>query len=379
MASLYIHIPFCKQACNYCNFHFSTQLQYAEDMINSITLEMKLRKQELSNEPLQSIYVGGGTPSILGDDLLHQLFNAIDTTFKVESKAEITIEANPDDITAEKLNTIKQTSVNRFSMGVQSFFDEDLKWMNRAHKANEAERSIKLIQDFGFDKISIDLIYGGPTLSNENWAKNLAKINELGLNHVSAYCLTVEPQTALHNHIKKGKLPALDEEKAAEQFNIMIEQLSVWGFEQYEISNFARNKEYAVHNTNYWQNKPYLGVGPSAHSFNGKQRSWNVANNQVYMKQLAQQILPLEIEMLTTTNRINEYIMTGLRTIWGCSWQEISSRFGKQHFDELKHRIEPYINQQQIVDDGISFKLTTSARIMADGIASDLFFEDELL
>jgi oxygen-independent coproporphyrinogen-3 oxidase len=348
-------------------------------MINSITLEMKLRKQELSNEPLQSIYVGGGTPSILGDDLLHQLFNAIDTTFKVESKAEITIEANPDDITAEKLNTIKQTSVNRFSMGVQSFFDEDLKWMNRAHKANEAERSIKLIQDFGFDKISIDLIYGGPTLSNENWAKNLAKINELGLNHVSAYCLTVEPQTALHNHIKKGKLPALDEEKAAEQFNIMIEQLSVWGFEQYEISNFARNKEYAVHNTNYWQNKPYLGVGPSAHSFNGKQRSWNVANNQVYMKQLAQQILPLEIEMLTTTNRINEYIMTGLRTIWGCSWQEISSRFGKQHFDELKHRIEPYINQQQIVDDGISFKLTTSARIMADGIASDLFFEDELL
>lgn len=375
MASLYIHIPFCKQACNYCNFHFSTQLQYAAEMINSITLEMKLRKHELPDEPLQSIYVGGGTPSILGDDLLHQLFNAIYATFKVEPNAEITIEANPDDITPEKLNAIKQTPVNRFSMGVQSFFDEDLKWMNRAHKANEAERSIKLIQDFGFDKISIDLIYGGPTLSNENWAKNLAKINELGLNHVSAYCLTVEPQTALQHHINKGKLPALDEEKAAEQFNMMIEQLGCFGFEQYEISNFARNKEYAVHNTSYWQNKPYLGVGPSAHSFNGKQRRWNIANNQVYMKQLAQQILPLEIETLTTANRINEYIMTGLRTIWGCSWQEISSRFGEQYYAELKHKIEPYINQQQIVDDGINFKLTTQARILADGIASDLFFE----
>lgn len=378
MASLYIHIPFCKQACNYCNFHFSTQLQYAAEMINSITLEMKLRKHELPDEPLQSIYVGGGTPSILGDDLLHQLFNAIYATFKVEPDAEVTTEANPDDITPEKLNAIKQTPVNRFSMGVQSFFDEDLIWMNRAHKANEAEKSIKLIQDFGFNKISIDLIYGGPTLSNENWTKNLSKINELGLNHVSAYCLTVEPQTALHHHINKGKLPALDEEKAAEQFNMMIEQLGSFGFEQYEISNFARNKEYAVHNTSYWQNRPYLGVGPSAHSFNGKQRSWNVANNQVYMKQLVQHILPLEIETLTTANSINEYMMTGLRTIWGCSWQEISSRFGEQYYAELKYKIEPYITQQKIVDDGISFKLTTQARILADGIASDLFFEDEL-
>lgn len=376
MASLYIHIPFCKQACNYCNFHFSTQLQYAANMINSITLEMKLRKHELPDEPLQSIYVGGGTPSILGDVLLHQLFNDIYTTFKVEPDAEVTMEANPDDITPEKLNAIKQTPVNRFSMGVQSFFDEDLKWMNRAHKANEAEKSIKLIQDFGFNKISIDLIYGGPTLSNENWAKNLSKINELGLNHVSAYCLTVEPQTALHHHINKGKLPALDEEKAAEQFNMMIEQLGSFGFEQYEISNFARNKEYAVHNTSYWQNKPYLGVGPSAHSFNGNQRSWNIANNQLYMKQLTQHILPLEIEMLTNNNRINEYIMTGLRTIWGCNWQEISSRFGEQYYAELKHKIKPYIKQQLIVDDGTIFKLTTNARILADGIASDLFFEE---
>ncbi len=375
MASLYIHIPFCKQACNYCNFHFSTQLQHAADMINSIMLEMKLRKHELPDEPLQSIYVGGGTPSILSDDLLQQLFTEVYATYNVNPSAEITIEANPDDITAEKLKAIRQTPVNRFSMGVQSFFDEDLTWMNRAHKAHEAERSIKLIQDFGFNKISIDLIYGGPTLSNENWTKNLAKINELGLNHVSAYCLTVEPQTALHHHINKGKLPALDEEKAAEQFNMMIEQLGSFGFEQYEISNFARNKEYAVHNTSYWQNKPYLGIGPSAHSFNGNQRSWNIANNHVYMKQLAQHILPLEIETLTTANCINEYIMTGLRTIWGCSWQEINSRFGEQYYSKLKLKIELYINRKQIVDDGTIFKLTTKARILADGIASDLFFE----
>lgn len=374
MASLYIHIPFCKQACNYCNFHFSTQTHYAADMIKAINLEVELRKNELPNEPLTSIYVGGGTPSILSAPLLQELFENVYKHFAVEKNAEITIEANPDDITTEKLNAIKQTTVNRFSMGVQSFFDEDLLWMNRAHKAHEAEDSIKLIQDFGFDKISIDLIYGGPTLSNQNWITNLNKVNELGLNHVSAYCLTVEPQTALQSHINKGKLPALDEEKAAEQFEIMIDHLGKFGFKQYEISNFARHQEYAVHNTSYWQNKPYLGVGPSAHSFNGAQRSWNIANNQLYMKQLFLGQLPLEIETLTPENRINEYIMTGLRTIWGCNWAELKAKFGEQYTTILKQKIEPYIHEQKITDDKIVFKLTPQARILADGIASDLFF-----
>jgi len=374
LASLYIHIPFCKQACNYCNFHFSTQTHYAADMIKAINLEIELRKHELPNEPLTSIYVGGGTPSILSAHLLQELFENVYKHFVVEKNAEITIEANPDDITTEKLNAIKQTTVNRFSMGVQSFFDEDLLWMNRAHKAHEAEDSIKLIQDFGFNKISIDLIYGGPTLSNQNWITNLNKVNELGLNHVSAYCLTVEPQTALQSHINKGKLPALDEEKAAEQFEILIDQLGKFGFEQYEISNFARHQEYAVHNTSYWQNKPYLGIGPSAHSFNGVQRSWNIANNQLYMKQLLHGQLPLEIETLTPENRINEYIMTGLRTIWGCNWAELKTRFGEQYTTTLKQKIEPYIHQQKITDDKIVFKLTPQARILADGIASDLFF-----
>jgi len=375
LTSLYIHIPFCKQACNYCNFHFSTQVDYAADMVKAIALEIKIRKHELPNEPLNSIYIGGGTPSILGESLLNELFESVNNNFEIEKNAEITIEANPDDITPEKLKAIKRTSVNRFSIGVQSFFDDDLIWMNRAHKAHEAEYSIKLIQDFGFDKISIDLIYGGPTLLNQNWIKNLAKVNELGLNHVSAYCLTVEPKTALQNQIKKGKLPALDEEKATVQFEILVNQLGEYGFEQYEISNFARNKEYAVHNTSYWQNKPYLGVGPSAHSFNGKQRSWNIANNQLYMKQLVLGQLPLEIETLTLANRINEYIMTGLRTIWGCNWEEINIKFGNQIAAILKQKIEPYINNQKIVDNSVNFKLTPQARIFADGIASDLFFE----
>ena len=259
-------------------------------------------------------------------------------------------------------------------MGVQSFFDEDLKWMNRAHKAHEAIDSIKLIQDFGFDKISIDLIYGGPTLSNQNWIKNLEKVDELALNHVSAYCLTAEAKTVLQHQINKGKLPALDEEKAAEQFELMIKHLGDYGFEQYEISNFARKQQYAIHNTGYWQNKSYLGIGPSAHSFNGEQRSWNIANNQVYIKQILQNILPSEIEFLTPENRINEYIMTGLRTIWGCNWLEITTRFGEDYATLLHKKLVPYIAQQKIENNNERFKLTQQARILADGIASDLFF-----
>lgn len=374
MASLYIHIPFCKQACNYCNFHFSTQTQYAAKMVNAICNEMHLRKHELNNQPLASIYIGGGTPTILSNDLLLLLFAGIYKNFEVNVDAEITIEANPDDVTIDKLKAIKQTPVNRFSMGVQSFFDEDLIWMNRAHKSHEAMDSIKLIQDFGFEKISIDLIYGGPTLSNQNWIKNLEKVDELNLHHVSAYCLTAEAKTALQHQINKGKLPALDEEKAAEQFELMIKYLGKYGFEQYEISNFARNKQYAIHNTSYWQNKSYLGVGPSAHSFNGEQRSWNIANNQQYMKQILQHILPNEVEVLTPENRINEYIMTGLRTIWGCNWQEITTRFGKDYAVLLDKKLIPYVAAQKIENNNERFKLTPQARILADGIASDLFF-----
>lgn len=345
-----------------------------ERMITAICKEMVLRKHELQSGKLSSIYLGGGTPSLLNESHLFELFQAIQTHFSIASDAEITLEANPDDVTPEKLNSIKQTPVNRFSMGVQSFFDEDLVWMNRAHSAAESERSIKLIQDAGFNKISIDLIYGGPTLNNEHWQKNLEKVNVLGLNHVSAYCLTVEPETALQHQIKKGKLKPLDEEKAAIQFNMMIDFLEQSGFEQYEISNFARNGEYAQHNTNYWKNSPYLGVGPSAHSFNGLERNWNVSNNNQYLKAIESGIIANERETLTPENRINEYLMTGLRTIWGCSNSYIEKNFGSAFFSELQSRLNPFLNAGQIEQTPEGFRLARHARILADGIASDLFF-----
>lgn len=344
------------------------------EMMNAIFTELSMRKHELPTTVLDSVYLGGGTPSILPETLLLELFRQIAAHFTLKAGAEVTIEANPDDVTLQKLAMIKQTPVNRFSMGVQSFFDEDLLWMNRAHQAVEAERSIKMIQDAGFNKISVDLIYGGPTLTNDHWQKNLQKINELRLNHVSAYCLTVEPGTALQAQINKGKLRPVDEDKAALQFDTMVDYLEGSGFEQYEISNFARNGEYAIHNTSYWENKPYLGIGPSAHSFNGLRRSWNIANNQAYMKAISAEKIPNEAETLTPENRINEYLMTGLRTMWGCNDAYILQTFGSEFYTLLQQKLVPYITTGKIERTANGFKLTRHARILADGIASDLFF-----
>ncbi len=373
MAGLYIHIPFCKQACNYCNFHFSTTLSGLTTITEAICKEITLRKTTL-NEPLTSIYFGGGTPSLLPKDQLEQLFDAIHSSFTISPNAEVTLEANPDDITKEQLTWIKQTPINRFSLGVQSFFDEDLVWMNRAHKAKEAEQAIQMIQDAGFEKTTIDLIYGGPTLSHEHWQKNMEKAVSLGLSHISAYALTVEPNTALYHQINKGNTTKPQEDYAAEQFEMLVNYLEAQGFEQYEISNFAKNKAYAVHNTAYWFNKPYVGVGPSAHSFDGQSRSWNIANNQQYIKAIRQNSLPLEIEYLTPENRVNEYIMTGLRTIWGCNWDFIGAQFGEEKQTALFTKIQPFIERGQIVNNQLGFSLTKPARILADGIASELFF-----
>lgn len=343
-------------------------------MVDALCLEISMRFHELPDSPLQSIYLGGGTPSILPESLLLQLFASIHKHFTVETDAEVTIEANPDDISIQKLSVIKQSPVNRFSMGVQSFFDEDLLWMNRAHRSGDAETSIKLIQDAGFEQVTIDLIYGGPTLTDEHWRQNLLKVKALNLEHISAYCLTAEPNTSLFHHIKKGLQPALDEEKAERHFNTMVDMLESFGFEQYEISNFARNKSYAKHNSSYWQNKPYLGIGPSAHSFNGTTRSWNIANNQKYMQAIQAGNRPAEWEELTIENRINEYLMTGLRTIWGCNWQHIDEAFGPLFNQELQKKLGPFIQRDLIISDEGCFKLTRKARILADGIAADLFF-----
>lgn len=335
--------------------------------------ELHLRHAELSNKTLNSIYFGGGTPSLLSPKELDYIFEAIYAYFKVAKDAEITLEANPDDIQTPKLAYYKTTPINRFSMGVQSFFDEDLRWMNRAHQAEEAEYALKLIQDTGFSKITIDLIYGGPTLSHAHWEANLEKAVGLNLKHISAYCLTAEPKTQLYNHISQGIHPPLEEEKAVQQFEFLVTYLTAQGFEQYEISNFAADQQYAVHNTNYWRNMPYLGIGPSAHSFNGKSRSWNIANNQKYMKALLGNETCFEEELLTVENIVNEYLMTGLRTMWGCSWQELEVRSGMQLRSHLTQLLVPYVNNQQVIVTETGFKLTPSGRLMADGIASDLF------
>jgi oxygen-independent coproporphyrinogen-3 oxidase len=373
MAGIYIHIPFCKQACNYCNFHFSTSFQYQQQLVDALVSEITMRKSYLPEESLASIYFGGGTPSLLSSEQLDTLFNTLYKHFSIAPDAEITFEANPDDLTREKILSLKQTPINRFSIGVQSFFDEELQWMNRAHNAGQAISSIKQVQDAGFDAISIDLIYGSPTLTNEKWTANLNQAIDLDLKHISSYCLTVEPQTALDHLIKQKKYAPLNEEQAATQFDMLVNTLEANGFEQYEISNFAREQKYAVHNTNYWKNKPYLGLGPSAHSFNKHSRSWNIANNIRYIKGIEQNLPEIETEELSLSNRINEYMMTGLRTIWGIDMNYIRKEFGTTVEIILMALLKEKMEVGLIEQVGDHYKLTRQARIMADGIASDLF------
>lgn len=371
MAGLYIHIPFCRQACNYCNFHFSTSSGYYDQMVQALCKELEMRKEYIGAQPLETIYFGGGTPSILPDRLLMQLFETIHKHYDTGNVQEVTLEANPDDLTENKLQFLSSTPVNRFSIGVQSFFDEDLVWMNRAHKAAEAERCIKLAQDKGFNLLTIDLIYGTPGLSNERWLQNLQKAVDLGLEHISSYALTLEPGTALDHLVKKHKTVAPAEEQAAEQFDILVDTLEANGFEQYEISNFARNKRYALHNTNYWKNKIYSGIGPSAHSFDHHTRSWNIANNSQYMSAIEQGHPLIETEYLTPANRLNEYIMTGLRTIWGCDIDHMKKHFDAGMVNEVLDKISGMTGQLEISQH--HFKLKRAARVFADGIAASLF------
>lgn len=375
MAGIYIHIPFCKQACHYCNFHFSTQLNYRQQMVDALIKELHLRKSYLQNATIESIYIGGGTPSLLTAQQLQQLFDAIYQLHNVSPLAEITLEANPDDLDNATILALKRTPVNRLSIGVQSFFDEELKWMNRAHSAQQAFTAIQECQNAGLSNITIDLIYGSPTLTDEKWLRNLNQAIELKLNHISSYCLTVEEGTALHHFIQSHKMEDLNEDKASTQFNMLVDTLTANGFEQYEISNFARQKSYAVHNTNYWKQKAYLGIGPSAHSYNFNTRSWNVSNNQQYIKNIEHNRLNSTQETLTKYNQMNEFIMTGLRTIWGIDMLQFEMLFGKQYALELKTKLEKSIAVNQIEQFENHFKLTRQARFFADGIAASLFID----
>jgi len=372
MSGIYIHIPFCKKACHYCDFHFSTSLKYADEMVESICKEIKMKKDRISGQ-VGSIYFGGGTPSILSQAALQKIFDAINQTFSVDAGAEITIEANPDDLTAQKLKELKQLPVNRFSVGIQSFFNEDLIWMNRAHHAQEAEDCIKRSQDAGFENLTLDLIYGYPLLTDDKWLSNIYKVIDLQVPHISAYALTVEPKTALAHAIKHQKQVPVSDHQSAAQFVILMDKLIEAGFDHYEISNFAKPGNYAIHNTNYWKGVDYIGIGPSAHGFDGLNRYMNPANNAIYMEKLKSNKLPEIIEELSVNDRFNEYIMTSLRTMWGIDLGKINSDFGKDFFDETKYNLRGFQDKNWIITDGDKIKLSQNGKLFADHIASELF------
>jgi oxygen-independent coproporphyrinogen-3 oxidase len=373
MAGIYLHIPFCKKACHYCDFHFSTSPQYKDQMLQALSQEIDLRKNYLAGETIETIYFGGGTPSLLSADEIQILIGAITDLYEVSPQAEITLEANPDDLNPQKVREFRQTLINRFSIGIQSFFEEDLKWMNRAHTAREAQGSIKRVQDAGFENITADLIYGFPLLSKPKWEHNIQQLIELDIPHISSYSMTVEPATALSSFIKKGEQKPMDEGQSTAQFLILMEQLTEAGFEHYEISNFAKPGLYSKHNSNYWEGVSYLGIGPSAHSFNGESRQWNVSNNSKYIDQIQLKKIPAEMEVLSTENRINEYIMTSLRTSKGMSLQKITEHFGSDYSKEVRNGLDPFADKNWINLNDQIVTLTTDGKLFADHISSELF------
>lgn len=375
MAGIYIHIPFCKQACHYCNFHFATSLRYKAAMVDAICQEISVRKDYFNSKvSIESIYLGGGTPSLLSKDDLNKIFTTIETNFNTTELKEVTLEANPDDLSKEYLLMLKGTPVNRLSIGIQSFYQEDLQWMNRAHNAEQSHICIKNALEAGFDNLTIDLIYGTPTTTNKMWKSNIEQAVSFGIEHISAYCLTVEAQTPLHKLIKKGQVVQPDSNHGAEQFEILLEILGEHQFEQYEISNFAKNQKYALHNTSYWKAVPYLGIGPSAHSYNHVSRSWNIANNQQYIKAIQASELALETEILTKADMFNERIMTGLRTKWGVKRQDLLD-IDPEYLKEFETNAVAYLKSHKLKFEDNVYLLEASGKLFADRIASDLFVE----
>ena len=373
MAGIYLHIPFCRQACHYCNFHFSTSLKLKNEFVEALLKEIRLQKNYLPPEKVNTIYFGGGTPSLLSQEELSAILHALHQQFPVATDAEVTLEANPDDISEQKLQEWKQVGVNRLSIGVQSFFEEDLRWMNRAHTAQQAMDNLQLAIKY-FPNMTIDLIYGGPTLPDDRWHQNVQQAIALGIPHISCYALTVEPGTALDSLINKHKKADVNTEDQARQFVLLMDWLQQAGYEHYEISNFALPGKRSRHNSSYWQGAAYLGLGPSAHSFNGKSRQWNIANNALYIKSLKEDNVPFEIETLTDTQRLNEYIMTSLRTIEGLDIAWVVSRFGEREANQLQRAGQPFIDSGKMRFYNNHLQLTKEGKLFADGIAAELFF-----
>lgn len=374
MAGIYIHIPFCKKACHYCNFHFSTSLQHRDEMMECIHAEAALRQAYLGGEAVRTVYFGGGTPSLLSGEAVRSLLDTLRKHYAIAPDAEVTLEANPDDLSATNLQAFRDAGVNRLSIGVQSFFEEDLKWMNRAHNAEQSVQCLQTAREKGFDNISIDLIYGGPTLTDAHWEENIARAVQLGIPHLSCYALTVEPGTALDHFIQHHKIPPIDPDRAAHHFGMLMRALESAGYEHYEISNFAKPGMFSRHNSSYWQGKPYLGLGPSAHSFNGQSRQWNVANNSLYMQSIRKGAVPFEKEVLTEQMALNEYIMISLRTQAGCDLQSVGERFGQDKSLQLLSAGAEFIGKGWMRQENSSLMLTREGKFFADGIAAAMFF-----
>jgi oxygen-independent coproporphyrinogen III oxidase len=375
VAGIYLHIPFCKQACHYCDFHFSTSMGHKTATIDAIARELELRRDYLQGQTIETIYFGGGTPSLLTQDELQLLLQTIKDLFIVSATAEISLEANPDDLKPEKLQELKAAGINRLSIGLQSFHEPHLRMMNRAHNATESLQCVKDAQAAGFDNITVDLIYGIPAPDHSIWLKDLETLFSLNVQHVSCYALTIEPDTALGRWSKKGKFTPSEDDFTAQQFEILLGQMAQHGFVQYEISNFCKPGYESKHNSNYWRGVHYLGVGPSAHSFNGHSRQYNVANNRKYTEAISQLIIPTEIEELTLGDQANDYLLTTLRTIWGCDLAHMRDNYSYDvqtshngYLQELQHK------ELATIKDNVLY-LTDKGKLLADQITLDLFAE----
>jgi oxygen-independent coproporphyrinogen-3 oxidase len=377
MAGLYIHIPYCRQKCHYCNFYSMASGKYRELLPEALMQELALQKDYLAGKKLQTIYIGGGTPTVYPPQVIAEIIEFAKKQFEIDALAEITIEANPDDLSPDYLQQLRQTPVNRLSIGIQSFHDDNLYYLNRNHSAANAHHAIRNALAAGFDNLSIDLIYGIPGLTNEKWMENIKTVVNYNIPHISAYALTVEPGTALDKLINKKKLPPVEEQQAADQFVILMDKLIAAGYEHYEISNFSKPGQYARHNTSYWQGEPYLGIGPSAHSFDERSRQWNVSNLEAWHAGIRSRHPAFERETLTPTQQLNEYVMTSLRTMWGTDLQIIQSRFGAGFRQMVSEQAVLFQEKGLvfIIDNLIT--LTQKGKLFADGIAGEFFVEEE--
>jgi oxygen-independent coproporphyrinogen-3 oxidase len=376
LAGLYIHIPFCKQKCHYCNFYSIASVRNKSKMVEAIVQELQIASDYLEGESLKTIYFGGGTPSLLDEHELNSIFESIYKHYRVEATAEITLEANPDDLITEKSAIIRRTPVNRLSIGVQSFHDDDLLALNRIHTSQQALDVIRNMQEAGMTNISIDLIYGIPGLTDTKWQQNLDIFLQLGLPHLSAYSLTIEKHTTLDWLIKKGRSQPVNEEQSINHFKILQSFAAGHGYLQYEISNFCLPGMNSKHNSAYWSGEKYLGVGPAAHSFNGSSRRWNVANSMTYINSISSGSLCFEEEILTEKQKFNEYVLTSLRTMEGCDLGVIENRFGLGYRESIEKVVKKNLSSEKYILNNNHLILTPEGMLFADGLASDLFLLD---